>query len=121
VRSGKTKHFYVRPLATVSIATPLQWNSPPATQTQLRALRANYVWEPATRKPQVCVFAGQEEPTSAVRVSRYDYLKLIFTDDLLQLLVTEINRCSAQSIGGKDLKPKFKILTTNRLGSCNCQ
>jgi len=97
----------------VSVAAANPQTPPPAAQMLLTALRANYVWDPTTQKPQLRAFAGQEGPTSAVHVgdskSPYDYFKMIFTDDLVQLLVTETNRYAAQSIGGKVLKPKSRL------------
>ena len=44
--------------------TPLAAQMPQAVPlrpqaTSLRALRASYVWQPASQQPQVCAFAGQ--------------------------------------------------------------
>jgi len=56
--------------------------SPPVTAVALRALRASYIWGPATRQPQLGMFARQEGSTAAVvvgnRKSSYDYFKLLF-------------------------------------------
>jgi len=86
----------------VSVATTNPPTSPPVTQTALRTLRESYIWGPATRQPQLCAFAGQEGPTSAVVAgdskSPHDYFKLYCTNDLSWYTATNLlfNRISKE-------------------------
>ena len=87
-------------------------SDPPASSTtgvprpsQLCALRKSYVWQSANNPPQPTTFTRTQSPTRDVDIhsdSTYDYFKLIFDDNFLDMIVRETNCYASLGMGNSE-------------------
>ena len=85
--------------------------APPSSQTG--ASNVGGIWTAAIRPPSTTSFCGNQGPTPQSAVtninSPYDYFKLIFDDDLMNLLVEETNLYATQFMEQHDPLPSSRV------------
>ena len=82
------------------LSTSLAAQSSRRCRTTLTRVRNNYMWGPATRRPQLDNFSGNPGPTVLANVTDIgnclEYFQLIISDDILDIVIDETNRYADQ-------------------------